>query len=119
MMLNRDAGSDDLGDEEEVCAQSVCERVQIAGEYNNNSRNFANENKLGKVVIVLTPRSGQKAQLTRCHQTSYIEPLTFDRSYNSATCRHPPSVYHATLKGPVHPSAQPRASHRASIFARD
>jgi len=34
----------------------------MAGEYNNNSRNFANENKLGKkMVIVVTPRSGQKA----------------------------------------------------------
>jgi hypothetical protein len=51
MMLNRDAGNDEvLGVEEDVCAQRVCERVHMAGEYNNNSRNFANENKLGKVV---------------------------------------------------------------------
>ena len=48
MMLNRDDGSDVLDEEGDVCAQSGCERVYIVGEYNNNSRNFANENKLGK-----------------------------------------------------------------------
>jgi hypothetical protein len=33
----------------------------MTGEYNNSSRNFANENKLGnEMVIVVTPRSGQK-----------------------------------------------------------
>ena len=108
-MLNRDAGSDALGDDEEdVCVQSVWERVQMAGEYNNNSRNFANENKLGKkMVIVVTLRSGQKLQLTRCHRTSYIVPLTFDKSYNFATCQYLPSlsVRQATMPGRVLPSA--------------
>jgi hypothetical protein len=65
MMLSRDAGSDVLGDEGEVCGQSVCERVQMVDEYNNNSRNFANENKLGKVVTVVTPLvAGQKKSAT-------------------------------------------------------
>lgn len=46
MILKRDAGSDGLGDEGAVCVQRVCDRVQMVGEYNNNSRNFAKENKL-------------------------------------------------------------------------
>lgn len=33
--------------------QRVCERVQMVGEYNNNSRNFANENKLDEAVNAL------------------------------------------------------------------
>ena len=118
MMLNRDAGSDVLGVEGEVCVQRVCERVHMAGEYNNNSRNFANENKLDKVVTVVTLRSGRMERLTRCHQTSYIVPSPFDRSYNSATCQYPPSVHRGTSKGPVAPSAPPRESRRGSTFAR-
>jgi hypothetical protein len=47
MMLNLDAGSGVL-DDGDVCVQSVRERVQMVDEYSNNSRNFANENKLNK-----------------------------------------------------------------------
>jgi hypothetical protein len=50
-MFTREAGSDGgdvlLGDEGDVCAQSGREKVHMVDEYNNNSRNFANENKLG------------------------------------------------------------------------
>ena len=48
MMLNLDAGSGVLDDGGDVCVQSVRERVQMVDEYSNNSRNFANENKLNK-----------------------------------------------------------------------
>lgn len=53
MILKRDAGSDGLGDEGAVCVQRVCDRVQMVGEYNNNSRNFAKENKLEEMVNAL------------------------------------------------------------------
>ena len=50
MILKRDAGSDGLGDEGDVWVQMVCDRVHMVGEYNNNSRNFAKENKLDETV---------------------------------------------------------------------
>jgi hypothetical protein len=53
MRLKRDAGSDELDDEGDVCVQRVCDRVQMVGEYNNDSRNFAKENKLDETVNVL------------------------------------------------------------------
>ena len=52
-------------------------RVDAVGEYNINSRDFANESKLGRTIIV-RPRNRQKQQLTRCHQTSYIVLLILD-----------------------------------------
>jgi hypothetical protein len=59
MRLKRDAGRDELGDEGDVCVQRVCDRVQMVGEYNNNSRNFAKENKLDETVNALN--RGQKS----------------------------------------------------------
>jgi hypothetical protein len=90
----------------------------MVDEYNNNSRNFANDNKLDQTVTVLKPRSSQEEQLTRCHQTFYIVLLTFDRFYNSATSQLLPSARRAMRKGPALPSALPRESRRGSIFVR-
>lgn len=117
-MLNRDAGSDVLGDEGDVCVQSGGERVQMVDEYNNNSRNFANENKLGKAIVTTVTSLWSREQLTRCHQTSYNVPLTCDKSCNSATSQSPPNVRGAMSKGPALPSVLSRESHHGSIFAR-
>jgi len=121
-MLNREAGSDGddvLGGEGDICAQSGWERVHMVDEYNNNSRNFANENKLGKErSAIVRPRSSQEVQLTKCHQTFYIVRLTLDRFYNSATFQYLPNARRAMQKGPALPSTPPRESRRGSIFAR-
>jgi hypothetical protein len=114
MMLNRDAGSGVLGDDGEVCVQSVGERAQIVDEYNNDSRNFANENKLeNKSVTTLTSKRSEG--LTRCHQTFYIVPSALYRPYSSATPLLPRNRY---PMGFVPPPSQKQKSHHGSICVR-
>ena len=88
-------------------------RVDVVGEYNINSRNFANERKLGRAIIV-RPSSSQKQQLTRCPQTSYIVLLIFDRLPD---CHLSLSRHRAKQKRPVLPSVLLRESRRQSTSA--
>ena len=78
MILKRDAGSDGLGDEGDVWVQRVCERVHMVGEYNNNSRNFANENKLDEAINALHRNQKSARDLLRAirHITSCCRLLT-------------------------------------------
>ena len=58
--------------------QRVCERVHMVGEYNNSSRNFANENKLDEAINALHRRQKSARDLLGAirHNTSCCRLLT-------------------------------------------